>query len=293
MTNGIGLRPWTSAVVAMALVFSVAAACGGQVVVGPGQTQPTNVGEPEETEPPVVPGGTWTGTITIHGVINEDETKDVTSGDPGSTYYETGTTHDTTQVDVTDTFNVTAKDDDMTFGISSVDFEGSAANSGSTLERYVQNWNKQNSGCTWKEESGTQVSGSWNDTGRADGSLRLSEDGSYTIDISADVGDANGEYETPELPHRNWLTLSDLSAGCEKNSGYDQTDTQGPLVWWASDSLGDTDVNDKYAYLEGQISGTPGTTIDGSMSFDLKSPAMKLDATWHLVHSGPIILPHS
>ena len=37
------------------------------------------------------------------------------------------------------------------------------------------------------------------------------------------------------------------------------------------------DVNDKVADIEGQISGTPGTTIDGSMSFDLKSPAMKLD----------------
>ena len=150
MTNGIGLRPWTSAVVALALVFSVAAACGRPGRRRPGPDAPTNVEGPDETEPPVVPGGTWTGTITLHGVINEDQTKDVSSGDPGSTYYETGTTHDTTQVDATDTFNVTAKDDDMTYGISSVDFEGSATNSGSTLERYIENWNKQNSGCTGK-----------------------------------------------------------------------------------------------------------------------------------------------
>jgi len=247
-----------------------------------------------ETDAPAPPSGTWTGTITLHGVINQDETKDISSGDVGSVYYESGTSHDTTQTDATDTFNVTGQDpSDVSYGMDGFDFTGSAANTGTTLERYVQNWNKQNSGCTWKEELGDQTSGSWNGTGKPDGSLRISEDGSYHIELSASVGDANGEYQTPALPHRLWLTVSDVSAGCTGDTAYDTTDTQGPIVWWVSSLLGETDVNNKYASIDGQISGTPGNTIDGSITWNLTLPAVKMDITWHLVHSGPIVLPHS
>ena len=294
MRTRISLRPTILVAVASALILAVAEACGGQAPVGPAQTTLPTFAQPDVTEPAVLPGGSWTGTITLHGVINQDETKDISSGDPGSTYYETGTSHDTTQTDVTDTFNVTANDpEDVTYGIDSVDFAGAAANSGTTLERSVQNWNKQNSGCTWKEELGTQTSGTWNGTGKADGSLRLNEDGSYHIELSASVGDANGEYQTPELPHRMWLTVSDVSAGCTGATAYDTTDTQGPLVWWVSNLLGETDVNNKYASIDGQINGTPGSTIDGTISWNLQLPAVKMDITWHLVHTGPIVLPHS
>jgi len=279
-------------------VVAIAACGGAQVPAGPAQTtRPAAVAtydDSEVTEPPSVAGGSWTGTITLHAVINKDESKDVTSGDVGSTYYETGTTHDTTQTDVTDTFSVTGQDpDDVSYGMDGFDFGGAATNAGTTLERYIQNWNKQNSGCTWKEELGDQTSGSWSGTGKTAGSLRLSEDGSYHMELSASVGDANGEYQTPQLPHRLWLKNSDISAGCTGDTDYDTTDTQGPVIWWASSLLGETDVNNKYAMIDGQISGTPGNTIDGSSTWNLVLPAAKLDITWHLVHSGPIVLPHS
>ena len=87
--------------------------------------------------PSAVAGGTWTGTITINGVINEDKTEDGSSGDVGSTYYETYTKHDVTQTNVTDTFNITANDpEDLTFGISSVNF-GARPLTRTTLERHV------------------------------------------------------------------------------------------------------------------------------------------------------------
>lgn len=300
MKARIRLQPRSLAAVAWFLVPSITGACGAQppagpvLTTGPVQTSRPTLSEPDVTDPPAVAGGSWTGTITLHGVINKDETKDISSGDPGSTYYETGTSHDTTQTDVTDTFNITANDpEDVTYGIDSVDFAGAAANTGTTLERYIQNWNKQNSGCTWKEELGDQTSGNWNGAGTANGSLRLNEDGSYSIDVSAGASDANGEYQTPELPHRTWLTVSDVSAGCTGDTTYDTTDTQGPIVWWVSSLIGETDVNNLYSDIHGQIIGAPGTTIDGSISWNLQLPAVKMDITWHLVHSGPIVLPHS
>ena len=204
------------------------AACGASQVPGtqvPAGQVPTarpQVDEPDATEPAAVAGGSWTGTITLHGVINQDETKDITSGDVGSTYYQTGTSHDTTQVDVTDTFAINGKDpEDVSYGIDGFDFSGTAANAGTTLERYVQNWNSQNSGCTYKEEVGTQVAGSWNSTGTANGKLNLNDDGSYTIDVSAGSADPNGEEVSPALPHRVWDTFSDISAGCVAKSGGD------------------------------------------------------------------------
>ena len=294
------LPPWSLKAVGSIVLLVATAACGASQVPGtqrPAGQVPTarpQVDEPDATEPAAVAGGSWTGTITLHGVINQDETKDITSGDVGSTYYQTGTSHDTTQVDVTDTFAINGKDpEDVSYGIDGFDFSGTAANAGTTLERYVQNWNSQNSGCTYKEEVGTQVAGSWNSTGTANGKLNLSDDGSYTIDVSAGSADPNGEEVSPALPHRVWDTFSDISAGCVAKSGGDVTDTQGPLVWWVSSFLGETDVNNKYSGISGQIPGTPGTTIDGSNSWTLKLPAMKMDIAWHLVHDSPIVLPHS
>ncbi len=294
MKTGISPRLWSVRTIAAVLLVAATGACSADAPLAPAQTARPSVGEPDQTDPPAVQGGSWTGTVTFHGVINEDESKDISSGDPGSVYYETGTSQDTTQVDVTDTFSVTADDpEDVTYGISSVDFSGPASNSGSTLERYVQNWNKQNSGCTWKEEIGTELSGDWTSSGTTNGSLRLSEDGSYSIVISADVSGPNGEYETPQLPYRNWLAVSDVSGGCSGDPGYDTTDTQGPIVWWVSSLLGQTDVNNLYSDIHGQIDAAPGTTIDGSIAWNLVQPAVMMDITWHLVHSGPIVLPHS
>ena len=62
------------------------------------------------------------------------------------------------QTDVTDTYNITAvDDDDLSYGMRSVDLGGDADNAGSTLQRSVTNWDKQNSGCTWDEENGEET----------------------------------------------------------------------------------------------------------------------------------------
>ncbi len=63
---------------------TVGAGCGGpagpvlQDLVGhPGQRTPDPL-EPEDATDPVGPvPGSWTGTITLHGVVSEDETKDI------------------------------------------------------------------------------------------------------------------------------------------------------------------------------------------------------------------------
>lgn len=298
MQSRNSLLSWSVGAVASVLVLSATGACSAQIPAGPAQTtRPAPVptqGYLDDTVPPAVAGGTWTGTITIHGVIDEDKTEDGSSGDVGSAYYETYTKHDTTQTDVTDTYTITGTDPaDVTFGISSVVLGGTAANAGQTLERYITTWKKQNSGCTWDAEDGTQTSGSWTGSGKAEGTLQLSEDGSYSIDIGPNITLPSGyEPDGPQLPYRNWEAITNLSAGCQGN-GYDQTTTQGPIVWWVSSFIGELDVNDLYSNLRGQISGTPGTTIDGSITWHLKLPAMTMTDTWHLVHNSPIVLPHS
>jgi len=282
---------------AILLVAISAGACSAAPASGPTQTQAAVTQRPpgEATQAPAPPAGTWTGTITLHGVIAIDKTEDGSDGDPGSTYYDTYTKHDVTQTDVTDTYTITASDpEDLTYGIDSIDLGGSAANAGTTLERYTTTWKKQNSGCTWTEEDGTETKGPWTGTGKAVGSVGFNEDGSYSIDIHPDISLPNGEEpDGPQLPYRNFQTITDLSAGCQ-GTGYDQTTTQGPIVWWVSSFLGETDVNNIYSNIEGNLNpANPGSTVDGSSTWKLKLPEMTMTITWHLVHSGQIVLPHS
>ncbi len=277
------------------VMLLVVAACGG-AAVGPGGTAtPYEATEPDDTPYNGPAPGAWTGTITVRGVIDIDKTEDGSSGDPGSTYYETYTTHDVTQADATDTFTITANDpDDITYGIDLVDLGGSAANAGTTLERYTTTSDKQNSGCTWTEEVGTETTGSWTGSGAAVGSLRFSEDGSYSIEIGADTTGPDGfAAEGPKLPHRIWDKITDLSAGCEGDS-LETTATEGPIVEWASSFLGSLDVNNIYARIDGQMdAANPGSVVDGEINWELSSPeGMTLTITWHLVHDGPISLPH-
>jgi hypothetical protein len=242
-----------------------------------------------------LPGG-WQGTITLHAVIDVNTTKDGHNGDPGSVYYETYTTTELTQTDVTDTYTISAHDpDDLTYGIHEVDLAGSAANAGTTDERYVTTTQKSNSGCTWTDEVGTETSGSWNGSGKAEGTLQFNEDGSYSIDIRPGLSGPNGESaDSPQLPYRNWEAISNLSAGCN-GTGYDNTTTQGPIVWWVSSLLGDPDINYIYSRIDGQMNtASPGSTADGTVTWEMASPqGLTMTITWHLVHDGPIVLPHS
>ena len=191
---------------------------------------------------------------------------------------------------MTDTFTVNGVDDDLTYGVHSVDFEGSAENAGTTLQRYVTVTDKQNSGCTWTQEDGTETTGSWSGSGDAVGDISFSEDGSYSINIRADSSDY------AELPERNWLSYSDISANCEINEPErDDTFPGAPIIEWVSSHLGDSDVDGLYAYIKGQANASnPGSVIDGSQSWEMETPeGFTMTATWHLVHSIPIVLPNS
>jgi hypothetical protein len=106
-----------------------AGACNAAPASGPKQTAAALPPPAVETNAPAPAAGTWTGTLTIHGVIDINKTENGSDGDPGSTYYDAYTKNDVTQTDVTDTFNISASDpEDLTFGIDQVDLGGSSAN---------------------------------------------------------------------------------------------------------------------------------------------------------------------
>ena len=283
-------------VLATVLLAFALSACTG-ATVGPGAA----------TNPPVVlptvaqlvqtsaaAAGNWSGTITLHGVINVNKSEPGTDDLPvTNTYHETWVTTTVLQLDATDTFTIAAADaSDLTYGISSVDLKGSAANSGSTEDRYQVLTNKQNSGCKWKQDEGEETSGSWSGSGDSVGELQFSEDGSYSMRIRAD---SNGE--EPQLPHHDWLKYSDITgATCAVNNPpYDNPGTSAPAIVWVSSHLEESDVNYVTATIDGQLNASnPGTTVDGTKTWQMNSPeGFTMTVTWHLVHSQPIVLPHA
>jgi len=269
---------------------AIAGACGGV-----GTLQPVPTARPFQPTPYVGPTpGTWSGTITFHYTTDYSKDEDSHSGDPGSVYYETYTTHDVIQNDITDTFTIDAADpSDLTYGISHLDLGGTATASGSQTVRHVSNWDKQNSGCTWKEEDGDEITGSWSSTGVVDGDINFADDGSYSIEPYASRSGPNGEVpEGPKVPHRMWLKYSDISAGCDVNQApSDITEDVEPGPLFASEKLHTTDVNGNYALINGQLdAANPGSSVDGSSTWDFGDIDGTLDITWHLVHSGPIPL---
>jgi hypothetical protein len=282
-------RPW-----ALALTFLVVAlaACGS--TPGPvGSTGPA--GGPLDSQAAAstsgaVPGG-WRGTITFHAVLNT--VKDDTSTSGEGVYAETTTTHDVTQADVTDAFAVSGQDPaDLEYGIGSVDLTGTVANQGSTLERYVFLTDKHNAlGCHWTDETGTEVSGSWGGNSSGAGSISFSDDGSYRINIDVGGDPTTGAAPpSPELPKRLWQKNTILEGAAKDcpGPGTEQTTTEGPIVEWASSVLG------PYDSIKGTLdAASPGAVVDGSKTFDETSPKATLTVTWHLVHEGSIVLPHS
>jgi hypothetical protein len=282
--------------VLLAAVSAVFVACSSVAVPGGSavpSARPTTPAGP--TAAPPAAGGTWTGTIAVTAAVDRDETTEGSSGDPGSAYYSTYVVHDTVQADATDVFAITASDpEDLEYGIHSVELGGTATNSGTTLERYVTVSQKQNSSCTWTEEVGTETEGAFTGSGVAVGDLRFSEDGTYTIEIYADPSGPDGSYETPQVPQRLFERISNRSADCV-GDGHETETTQGPLIWWASSSLGGAAVDGQYATIEGQLDAdNPGSTVAGSATWDMASPeGLTLTVTWNLAHDGPITLPNS
>ena len=265
------------------------AACTG----GPGgAASAIPVVDPTDTPYNAPAGGSWSGTITFHGLINVNKTEPGHSDlDPSNAYYQTWVTTEVTQLDATDTFTIAAVDEyDPDYGIRAVDLGGTAANSGTTLQRYVTVWDKGNSGCTWKEENGDETTGSWSGNGDVVGELNFEDDGSYWIRIRA------ASEDQIVVPHRSWLKYTDISANCEVNEPeYDRPDDGFPLVGWVSDHLEDSDVNLMDATIEGELNpSNPGSVVDGTSTWEMRSPeGFTMTITWHLVHDGPIVLPDS
>src|SRR4051812_46430372 len=200
MTSTRPFRRVSTTVALVAGLLIMVACAGAPAAVQPGtSTRATPVGsttDAGEDAPTTAAAaaGTWTGTITVHAVASVNKTTNDTSGDPGSVYYETSTTTETNAGDSVDTFAINAHDDsDLEFGISHVDLKGGKADTaGSQDFKTTIVSKKSNSGCTWTEELGDEVAGSWTDSGKSVGDLRFSDDGAYSIELRASTAGPDG-----------------------------------------------------------------------------------------------------
>jgi hypothetical protein len=297
-----------STVLAAAVVAILTFGCASTQIVGVGpagtpasNNQPIDepIDYPVDTPRTGPAPGTWTGTITVRGVIDVDKSDSGDNDqDPNSAYYQTYTRTKTNQTDVTDTFTIEAEDpESLAYGINAIDFDGEPGqNTGSSDQSEIYHWDKQNSGCTWKEENGTEMSGSWNGTGELGGSLEFQEDGSYLASLQVTP---NGDL--PSLQMHSWLENSDISANCEEvEPGYDNTEEAGPPFTWATENYGDTTTDGGSVLIEGTIAPN-ATVVDGTGTWEIGGQGFLPDSevepitmtiTWHLAHSGPITLPH-
>lgn len=255
-------------------------------------TGPVGTGGPSgdsATNPPpastngAVPGG-WQGTITVQMVESVDETQTTESGDPGSLYHTRITAHDFVENDITDEFTVSGRDrDDVEYGVVEVDLTGLATNRGDTLQRHVSVEDKRNAlGCHFLEEIGSKIDGSWTLGGDAHGEIRFSDDGTYRITIGG------GDYGEDPLPRLGWQTYTILEGAARDcpPPGRSEVTGFGQYGQWAYRYIGENDI-------EGSLdAANPGSVVQGSLTFDIDSPKATITVTWHLVHEGPINLPH-
>jgi len=271
-----------SALVGVVLVGSACSGAPGAPVgtqpVVPGVTQAPDDGEP--TTPSAVPGG-WSGTITFHMVRDISTTGSSTSGE--GIYQSTTTETFELQSDVTDTFTVTGSDpEDLEFGIGSVDLTGQAANSGTTMERVVYVSDKHNAlGCHYLDETGSEIDGSWTLGGEAQGEIDFNDDGTYSISVFG--GDA-GEEELTKLIWQTYTILEGAAIDCPP-PGRSEVTGFGQYGEWAH-SYFDDDIE------SGLDPQNPGSVLDGSLTLAIPLPEATMTVTWHLVHDGPIVLPH-
>lgn len=279
------LKDGRLALAAFATIVLVASACGG-APGGPGSTRPGVPGvtpAPDGGEPtgaPAVPGG-WSGTITFHLVRDISTTETSTSGE--GIYQSTITETFELQSDVTDTFTVTGSDpEDLEFGIGSVDLAGQASNSGTTMQRVKYVSDKHNAlGCHYLDETGSEIDGSWTLGGEAGGEIDFYDDGTYRITMG---GGDYGEDELPKLMWQSYTILEGAAIDCPP-AGRSEVTGFGQYGEWAY-SYFDTDI-------EGILdTGNPGSTVDGSATFETSPLEGTVTVTWHLVHDGPIVLPH-
>ncbi|HEY8135933.1 MAG TPA: hypothetical protein VIF08_07810 [Candidatus Limnocylindrales bacterium] len=228
--------------------------------------------------------------MSFQASTSVDTTETSSSGEPGSIFYSTLTIHTVIQVSASDALTLSGMDDEESalYGIGSVDLTGSGSNSGNALEQYIYTSDEHNAlGCHYLDETGTEVNGSWSQPGIAQGTIRFSEDGSYTIEVRASNTDVStGEYTNPELPKTLWQTytiLEGAATDCPAPGRSEVEDTEGPIYDWASSVA--------YGTIGGQIDpANPPSVIDGSVTLVSESPEATVTVTWHFVHDGPIVV---
>lgn len=280
---------------------AVMAGCTGTQIVGGAPTEPgfpDDTAEdfpsdyPEDTPGDIPSGGSWTGKITLKASINVDESTHGDNGqNPNSTYYATYTRDRSNHLDVTDTFTVSGEVGEGSMALAGFQFSGPAQNTGSADVSDVYVWDKQNSGCTWTEEDGHTMSGSWNGSGQLEGGLDLREDGSYSVALDLRPNDR------PTLPMRDWQKNSDISANCEEvEPGYDTNGEGGPLFAWVTDEYGRPTTDGRFVVIEGTASPT-APLIEGTDSWqignafpdvapDLEVDPIDVTATWRFERSA-------
>jgi hypothetical protein len=301
MAIGAGPRqarrgPGTLMTAALAVMIAACSSSPGSAVSNQPTSAPSGApsddsgGDPLGSTSGLTPGN-WSGTITFHALLNT--VKDDTSTGGTGAFQSTTTTHSVTQADATDVFTISAKDPaDMSFGIDEVDLPALVANHGTTLERYVSDEDKFNAlGCHWTDEVGSELSGPWTIDSHGHGSIHFQADGSYIITMGESGDPGTGEEPpTPQLPKRLWEHDTVIAGGANDcpTTLPDQQTTDGPVVEWASSIIG------AYDQIQGKMDpGSPGSVVDGTISFKETLPEATLTVTWHLVHDGPITLPHN
>ena len=289
--------PGTLMTVALAVMIAACSSSPGSAVSNQPSSAPSSAptddsgGNPAPGSTSALTPGNWQGTVTYHAVLNT--VKDDTSTGGTGVYQSTITTHSVTQADVTDVFTVTGSDPaDISLGIIEVKLPGLVANHGTTLERYVSDEDKFNSlGCHWTDEVGSELSGPWSINSHGSGSIHFQDDGWYTITMGESGDPGTGEEPpTPQLPKRLWEHDTVIAGGANDcpTPLPDQQTTDGPVVEWASSIVG------AYDQIQGKMDpGSPGSVVDGSISFKETLPEATLTVSWHLVHDGPITLPHN
>jgi hypothetical protein len=221
--------------------------------------------------------GAWRGRVRVDWESRREtmSSREITEGWGTGPHGEPGKELFTTRIhdDITDTLYVGGQDDPSQPG--SVELSGRSYVHG--VENYFDYhfYEGYSASCQYQQETTFEsLPGGWTFEGDAYGSLQLSSDGSYTIDL-------NGAGSPGEISMATRMTDETrvLGGECLAQSVTDESEGY-PLVTTAR-----TDR------VEGAIDpANPGSSLKGSQRVEWPDGSVTT-ITWDLVHDGPIRLP--
>ncbi len=223
--------------------------------------------------------GAWRGRVRVNWESRREtvSSREITEGWGTGPHGESGRELFTTRVhdDITDTLFVGGDEDPSQPG--SVELRGRSYVHG--IENYFDYhfYEGYSASCQYQQETVYEsLAGGWTYEGDARGTLQLSSDGSYTIDVTGASSPA--EIAMPTRMTDETRILGGVE-GCQAQSFTDQGEGY-PLV---------TGV--RTDRVEGTIDpANPGTTLQGSKRVEWPDGSVTT-ITWDLVHDGPIRLP--